>query len=484
MKTTQPRPATRARIPTEAGEFQLIYYPDPLDGKEHLALVHGDICNQQNVLTRVHSECFTGDVLGSQRCDCGEQLQTAMRQIAQNGSGLIIYLRQEGRGIGLEQKLLAYNLQDQGHDTVDANLLLGHAEDERDYTHAATILQDLGIQSIQLLTNNPSKINGLKTLGIKVAARIPLVPTITFSNKSYIQTKVQRMQHLLDLPNGSALSTGGRLVNGPSSHLPNGSSAPANLPPANLQTCKPAPFPTAIQANLDQLAQQAEQHFARTGLPFVTLSYAQSIDGSIAKGEEGQPGQPLQLSGPQSMRFTHALRAQHSTILVGIGTILADNPRLNVRLIDGPSPQPIILDSTLRCPPNARIFNNHKSVLIATSNQTMSTQADSSHSTLSNREPNREIVTIKPAANGQIDLPALLKTLGQRGIRSIMVEGGAQIITSFLAAQLVNQLIITIAPIFVGGLPAVGTTNGTLPRLQQPDYTPLGDDLILWGKPM
>jgi len=469
--------ATRARIPTEAGEFYLIYYPDPLDGKEHLAIAHGNIQNQHSVLTRVHSECFTGDVLGSQRCDCGEQLQSAMHQIVQHGSGLIIYLRQEGRGIGLEQKLRAYNLQDQGHDTVDANLLLGHAEDERDYSHAATILHDLGVHSIQLLTNNPAKIDGLKSLGIAVDARIPLVPTITSSNKSYIRTKVERMQHLLDLPNRSAPSTGDRLVNSPSAPVANGSSAHSSASSHS--------FSAPIQKELDALAARADQHFERIGLPFVTLSYAQSIDGSIAESAIDQPSQPLLLSGPESMRLTHSLRAQHSAILVGIGTLLADDPRLNVRLVDGSSPQPIILDSQHRCPPDARIFQQHKSVWIATTKEPHSVIESSSKPSQNGSSHSAKILPIDPTPNGQVDLFALLKMLGQKGIRSIMVEGGAQVISSFLNAQLVDQLVITIAPTFVGGLSAIG--QGTLPsnaRLDHPSYTPIGDDLVLWGQPI
>ncbi|MEZ4830587.1 MAG: GTP cyclohydrolase II [Caldilineaceae bacterium] len=151
-----------ARIPTAEGDFSLRYYRNNLDDKEHLAVVYGDVTGGENVLVRVHSECFTGDVLGSRRCDCGPQLHSAMRAIAENGRGVIIYLRQEGRGIGLEQKLRAYNLQDEGYDTVDANLLLGHQADERNYLPAAHIIADLDLRSIRLLTNNPAKIEGLR----------------------------------------------------------------------------------------------------------------------------------------------------------------------------------------------------------------------------------------------------------------------------------------------------------------------------------
>lgn len=187
-----------ARIPTEVGEFRLCLYESEQDSKEHLALVMGEIAGKENVLVRVHSECFTGDVLGSRRCDCGEQLQRSMAMIAAEGAGVVLYLRQEGRGIGLRAKLQAYNLQDQGLDTVEANLALGHQADERDYTIAACILEELGVLSIRLLTNNPVKIDALSQRGIQINERVRIDPTITPDNARYLLTKVQRMNHLLD----------------------------------------------------------------------------------------------------------------------------------------------------------------------------------------------------------------------------------------------------------------------------------------------
>jgi len=188
-----------ARIPTAEGEFQLCLYRNSRDDKEHLALVMGDVTGKVDVLVRVHSECFTGDVLRSRRCDCGEQLHRAMLRIAEAGAGMVIYLRQEGRGIGLLNKLRAYNLQDQGYDTVDANLILGHQADERDYTVAALILRDWGVQSVSLMTNNPAKIESLRKLGMSVTERVPLQTDVTPDNASYLRTKVERMNHLLML---------------------------------------------------------------------------------------------------------------------------------------------------------------------------------------------------------------------------------------------------------------------------------------------
>jgi GTP cyclohydrolase II len=189
----------QSRIPTKHGEFILHYYSNNRDNKEHVAFVKGTVEGQENVPVRIHSECFTGDVLGSRRCDCGEQLDMALDIINQSGKGVLIYLRQEGRGIGLLKKLQAYNLQDQGLDTVDANLQLGHLADERVYDIAASILTELGILSVSLITNNPQKIDQLQKLGIPVTQRIAIEPTINADNLDYLKTKAERMEHILSV---------------------------------------------------------------------------------------------------------------------------------------------------------------------------------------------------------------------------------------------------------------------------------------------
>lgn len=190
-------------IPTRYGEFILHYYRNNIDDKEHVALVKNDVANKEHVPVRIHSECFTGDVLGSRRCDCGEQLALAMKLIDQAGYGVLIYLRQEGRGIGLLKKLQAYNLQDQGMDTVDANLHLGHLADEREYSIAASMLADLQVKSVELITNNPKKIDALKNLGIQVVKRIPIVVAAHDDNLSYLKTKAKKMAHMLFEPKKS-----------------------------------------------------------------------------------------------------------------------------------------------------------------------------------------------------------------------------------------------------------------------------------------
>jgi 3,4-dihydroxy 2-butanone 4-phosphate synthase/GTP cyclohydrolase II len=190
---------TCARVPTPEGTFELCLYANNYDDKEHFSIHTGDLSGASDVLTRIHSECLTGDVLGSQRCDCGPQLHLAMRMIHEEGMGLIIYLRQEGRGIGLDNKLRAYNLQDEGYDTVEANLLLGREPDERDYTLAAVIIEDFGIRSVRMMTNNPEKVQALEECGVKVNQRIPLETGWTEENKDYLRTKATRMNHLLRL---------------------------------------------------------------------------------------------------------------------------------------------------------------------------------------------------------------------------------------------------------------------------------------------
>ncbi|MCX5870608.1 MAG: bifunctional 3,4-dihydroxy-2-butanone-4-phosphate synthase/GTP cyclohydrolase II [Deltaproteobacteria bacterium] len=191
--------AVEARVPTEhAGEFKAVVYTNDVDNLEHVALVKGQIDPEKKVLVRVHSECLTGDVFGSARCDCGSQLHAAMRMIDQEGCGVLLYMRQEGRGIGLVNKLKAYNLQDvEGMDTVEANIHLGFKADLRDYGIGAQILRDLGVRKMSLLTNNPKKIIGLEGYGIEVVDRFPIEMAVSDENKSYLQCKRDRMGHLI-----------------------------------------------------------------------------------------------------------------------------------------------------------------------------------------------------------------------------------------------------------------------------------------------
>ena len=187
-----------SRLPTRHGTFMIHAFEDPETGKEHVALVMGNVDDGQPVLMRVHSECLTGDGFGSLRCDCGPQLEGAMQRVAEAGRGIILYLRQEGRGIGLINKIRAYALQDTGADTVDANRMLGFADDARDYRFAAHIVQSLGIRQARLLTNNPLKVRALEAQQIEVIERIPLHAGANPLNHRYLSTKAHRMGHLQD----------------------------------------------------------------------------------------------------------------------------------------------------------------------------------------------------------------------------------------------------------------------------------------------
>jgi GTP cyclohydrolase II len=451
-----------ARVPTSVGESQLCLYASNLDDKEHLALLVGNVADQDDVLVRVHSECFTGDVLGSLRCDCGPQLDQAMRLIANEGRGVLIYLRQEGRGIGLLNKLHAYNLQDQGYDTVEANLLLGHGADERDYTIAALILKDLGVHSVRLLTNNPLKTEGLQKSGIMVNARVPLQSGVTSENAAYLLTKAQRMRHLLSLDSSSSVFA--ERDNGSMAERLNALGRTSRLPDNN--------------GGIEGLLKRAVDHRQHTGRPFITLSYAQSMDGCIAD----RSGKPLALSGSQSLTLTHKLRAAHDAILVGIGAVLADNPRLTVRLVKGKDPQPVVVDSKLRLPLNTNLLQNcFVPPWIATTES-----ADRERQKIFEAAGAR-VLRLPTSANGQVDLRALVERLGELGVNRLMVEGGAGIITSFLSERLVDHLVVTVAPLVVGGLPAVSRSGERdpkyFPRLRNLRHQRLGDDLIFWGDP-
>lgn len=449
-----------ARIPTPEGEFKLCHYENSIDDKEHLALVYGDVRRRDGVLVRVHSECFTGDVLGSLRCDCGEQLHRAMQLIASEGAGVILYLRQEGRGIGLRDKLMAYNVQDEGFDTVEANLRLGHEADERDYTMAAHMLDELDVASIRLLTNNPAKIEALTALGIDVVERLPLQTRVHAENKVYLQTKVDRMRHLLHLERGEE-----RLS-----------------------------FPTqqAVEALLERAAARA----AAEERPAVTLSYAQSLDGCIALHRDA----PYPISGPESLRFTHALRARHDGILVGVGTVLADDPQLTVRLVDGAHPRPIILDSTLRFPLDARLLHDSPKPWIFTGEEAPEQRVHALH------EQGAQVFRVAGDSLGRLSLRAVLQRVAKLGVEQVMVEGGGEVIASFVESDLVDAYIITVAPLMVGGVrsyertadPVLHATQRTvpynddnghvsetsvLPRIAFEQTLTLGSDLVILGRP-
>ena len=206
-----------ADLPTRWGAFRIVAFTPDSAGAEHFAIVRGDVRGASAVPVRVHSECVTGDVLGSLRCDCHEQMQATLESLGRLPRGILLYMRQEGRGIGLVNKVRAYALQDRGHDTVDANHLLGFGDDERDYGIAAGMLAALGVRSVELMTNNPRKLRGLREAGVRVVRRIPMVTTVNRFNISYLLAKQKRSGHLLSVIEPPA---------------PHPSSSPTATPPA------------------------------------------------------------------------------------------------------------------------------------------------------------------------------------------------------------------------------------------------------------
>jgi GTP cyclohydrolase II len=442
ISSTQPKVSNivRTRIPTEYGDFMLYYYGNTVDDKEHVALVRGVVAGQSGVPVRIHSECFTGDVLSSRRCDCRDQLHSSMSFIGNSDCGILVYLRQEGRGIGLLEKLKAYNLQDQGFDTVDANIQLGHRADERNYALAALILKDLQVRSVKIITNNPNKISELGELGIQVDERIPIEVGQHHENAQYLRTKVEKMSHMLSLNQRPRLVPGllflQRLVN----HL-------------------------------------ATARSIRGAVPFVTVSYAQSIDGSIAsRGSDS-----LSLSCRKSLEMTHFLRSQHDCLLVGINTVLADDPQLNVRYCEGPNPQPIILDSVLRFPSEAKLLKGSGPLPIILTTEQAAVERRRHLETLGAR-----IIPVKANLHHRVDLSSALKVIAGLGYTSVMVEGGASIIGQFLSRQLVNYCIVTIVPRLIGGLKAVEDlirpSDAPPLVIEHCQYQRLDSDIIAYGE--
>ncbi len=425
-----------AGIPTPYGDFNLCVYrlaredgtllgecgdEGPAYGSEIRVIFKGDVEGSDDLPVRVHSECFTGDVLGSLRCDCGDQLHRALQIINLEGRGMVIYLSQEGRGIGLAEKLKAYNLQDRGFDTVEANLELGHDADLRDYSAAALVLRDFRIKSVRLITNNPSKIENLRGYGIEIRGRIPVVCASNPLNERYLATKQSKMRHILE--EGEP---------------------------------KTIPVPVSDTAS---------------NRPYVTLSYAQSLDGSLAGGN----GHRLILSGEESLRMTHRIRAGSQAILVGIGTVLADDPQLTVRLAEGDDPQPVVLDSYLRIPLDSYLVSRHP----------RKTWVFASPDAPADRREALEargirVFTVPSDPGGRLDLTRTCEILSENGIRSLMVEGGLEVISGFLGSDLIDRVVITINPRFVGGR-RIADLGARLPELRDVSQFQIGGDIVVEG---
>jgi 3,4-dihydroxy 2-butanone 4-phosphate synthase/GTP cyclohydrolase II len=416
-RASLPTCVARVPLPTAFGEFTAAAF-ECSSGFVYLVLILGDIAEDEPVLTRVLSECLTGDALGSLRCDCGVQLRAALRRIAGAGRGVLVYATShEGRGIGLVDKLRAYIEQDQGADTVDANLRLGLGADLRDYTDSASILQALGVRRVRLLSNNPRKAAELRAAGANVESVEGLATAAHTRNLAYLQTKQDRLGHLL--PTGPPVEPfGGTAIDA-----------------------------TAIDATA-LVGDVARRHAER---PWVVLKYAQTIDGRIATST----GDSKWISGARERQLSHALRAACDAVLVGVGTVLNDDPQLTVRLVPGACPVRIALDTQLRTPPTAKILSHETPTILVASTSAPADRRSTLEAT------GARIRTVAPGPGG-VDVTAAFHDLADLGVRTLLVEGGARVITSLLRARLVDRLIISVSPTVLGaGTEAVGELGST-----------------------
>lgn len=402
------REAARVQLPTVAGEFDVRAFMCG-SGYIYLALIKGDLSDGRSVLTRVHSECLTGDALGSLRCDCGAQLDLGMRALAAEGRGVLIYATDhEGRGIGLLGKLRAYMEQEAGADTVDANLRLGLAPDSRSYDDAAAVLKAIGVRSVRLSTNNPRKVQELQAAGITVEQVVPVPVHPHLRNQRYLRTKQDRFGHA-------------NLIGDP---------LPAERPMQSV--------------DVGSLLGSA---MAPHGRPFVVLKYTQTLDGRIAAAASGAG----RIGGEAENRISHALRAACDAVLVGVGTVLSDDPQLTVRAIPGRSPARVILDPGLRSPLTAAVFSPDAPTYVMTT-----VHAGHQRKRLALAARHIAVRDVRPGPTG-LDIPAVLHQLCTEGIRSVIVEGGARVITSMLATGVVDRVIVSISPRILGrGTDAVG----------------------------
>jgi 3,4-dihydroxy 2-butanone 4-phosphate synthase/GTP cyclohydrolase II len=428
----------RVPLPTSLGVFDARAF-ECGSGLVYLALTRGEVDGGDDVLTRVHSECLTGDALRSLRCDCGIQLQLALRAITAAGRGVLVYATgHEGRGIGLVDKLRAYVEQDRGADTVDANLALGRAVDARDYTDSAAVLRSLGVRSARLLTNNPRKVEGLRSSGVHISGVEPLATAPHSRNLRYLRTKERRLGHVR--PGGESVGGGD-------------------------------PVDPAPAVDITELVGGGQ----RPDRPYVVLKFAQTLDGRIATAT----GDARWISGEAERRVSHALRAACDAVLVGVGTVVQDDPQLTVRMVPGASPLRVVLDSTLRLPLDAKILQGDAVTTVLTTER-------SDHDRRRALTARRVGVEVLPAGPRGVDVAAALGALRGAGVETLLVEGGARVITSLLGAGVVDRLVVGVAPTIIGqGTDAVGPLGITSVadglKLVNRSVHLVGDDVLVAG---
>jgi len=418
----------RTVLPTRHGTFSMLGY---LAGTTELvALGVGLDAPPAGVLpwVRIHSECLTGDALGSLRCDCGEQLQAALAAIMEHGYGALVYARgHEGRGIGLLEKLKAYALQDQGVDTLDANLMLGHPADARSYDEAAAVLVDLGLTRLALLSSNPEKAEAIEPFGIEVVRRYRLGVPDRPENVKYLNTKRARMRH---------------------------DSEPTKVIPATQLTGAPPEV-------YDSLAAEGPQ--------VVIAQLGQSLDGFIAT----RTGDSFALTGGEDHRHLHRLRSLVDAVVVGASTVIADDCRLTVREVPGPNPTRVVLDPGARVPPTASVLSNPEArTLWLVGASAPADLAAAAH-----------VKVVRMRTDGPFPPADVVRVLLDRGLGRVLVEGGGRLVSSFVTAGAVDRLFITVAPVLIGdgvpGLRFAGADALTDARRGRPRSFRLGDDVCV-----
>ncbi|MCK6212745.1 GTP cyclohydrolase II [Georgenia sp. EYE_87] len=419
--TDLPRLAVRRTVsttlPTEHGTFAMHGY-DGAGGLGHVALVMGDVAGEGVAdaapLVRVHSECLTGDAFGSRRCDCGEQLHAALGAIAREGRGAVVYVRgHEGRGIGLLAKLQAYALQDAGLDTVDANLELGYPADARTYDEVADILHDLGVSRVRLMSSNPEKAERLTELGIEVVARQTLPVADRPENAFYLDTKRRRMRHdsVGAVPDAWAELVAGRV-------------------------------PEHGVASPDAVLLDRYGPLVAAGPELTVGQLAQSMDGFIA----ARSGDAEFVSGEQDREHLHRLRALVDAVVIGVSSVVADDPRLTVRAVPGASPVRVVLDPGARAPRRSHVLTVDDAPTLWVVGADASVPEAASHVG----------VLRLPLGPSGFEPAAVLAALRERGLGRVLVEGGGRVVSAFLAAGLLDRLFLTTAPLLIGdGVPGI-----------------------------
>jgi len=401
ITTPRAERAATTVLPTRHGRFAMLGYD--VDGVELVALAVGLDEPPAGVLpwVRIHSECLTGDAFGSLRCDCGEQLQAALGAIMEHGYGAVVYARgHEGRGIGLLEKLKAYALQDDGMDTLDANLALGHPADARSYDGAGAVLRDLGLTRIALLSSNPTKEEALAGLGIEVVQRLRLGVPDRPENAFYLNTKRARMRHDSE------------------------------------------PTPVIPVAALTGAPPEVYDELWSAGPQLVIAQLGQSLDGFIAT----RTGDSDPVTGAEDHRHLHRLRSLVDAVVVGASTVLADDPRLTVREVPGRNPVRVVLDPRGVVGPAASVLADAEAPTIWVLGASAPREVTAG--------PHVEVVRLD--ADGPFDPHAVLALLGRRGLGRVLVEGGGRLVSAFVSAGAVDRLFVTVAPLLIGdGVPGL-----------------------------